>query len=143
MGKGLFTFQSDAGIHLFNGFTKDGVKRGVKNYPTWGTVQLEKSSHAIREFIEYLRVPERGMLAGLFTSGFRAGEHSWLREFGYVDVGEKSYWLPKREEINVYLLRPEARSSARGSNLRELPAVRGRFLLFSYGQIRRCLSAGF
>ena len=98
-GEGLFTFQSDAGIHLFNGFTRDGVKRGVKNYPTWGTVQLEKSSHAIREFIEYLRVPERGMLAGLFTSGFRAGEHSWLREFGYVDVGEKSYWLPKREEI--------------------------------------------
>ena len=98
-GGGSFAFQSDAGVHLFSGYTKDGHPKDAKSYPTWGTVRVDKSSHAIREVIEYLRVPERGMLAGLFTSGFRAGEHFWVREFGYVDVGEKSYWLPKREEI--------------------------------------------
>ena len=100
-GEGVFAFQSDAGIHLVSGYTKDGRKKGVKHYPTWGTVRVEKSSHAIREFIEYMTVPERGRLASLFVSGFVPGEHSWLREFGYVDVGENSHWLPKREELTV------------------------------------------
>ena len=100
-GEGVFTFQSDAGVYLVTGYTKDGRPKGVKDYPTWGTVRVDKSSHAILEFVEYFRVPERGMLASLFVSGFVPGEHSWLREFGYVDVGEQSYWLPKREELTV------------------------------------------
>ena len=100
-GEGVFTFQSDAGMNLVSGYTKDGRRKGTKYYPTWGTVRVDRSSHAILEVIEYMRVPERGRLAGLFTSGFIPGESSWLREFGYVEVGEKSYWLPKREEMRI------------------------------------------
>ena len=64
-GEGEFTFQSNAGMHLVSGYTKDGRKKGVKDYPTWGTVWVEKSSHAIRKFIEYMKALEKGENTGL------------------------------------------------------------------------------
>ena len=98
-GEGQFSFQSDVGIQLVRGFTKDGRPKGGKSYPSWGTLWADGPSHAIRSFIEYIKVPKRGTFASFFTSGFLPGEHSWLREFGTVKIGEKSYWLPKREEL--------------------------------------------
>ena len=80
----------------------------MKYYSTWGNSLADGPSHAIRSFIEHMKVPKRRMFTGLFVSGFLPGENSWLREFGSVDVGEKSYWLPKREENHVYLLRPKS-----------------------------------
>ena len=98
-GGDSFSFQSDAGIRLIRGFTKHGIPKGAKSYPTWGTVRVQKSSHAIRSFIEHIEVPKRGLFASFFVSGFLPGKHSWLHEFGSVNIGEKPYWLPKREEI--------------------------------------------
>ena len=100
-GEGEISFQSDAGQGLVRGWTKDGrPKDPQKSYPTWGTLWAQEPQHRIRGVMEYFTVPDRGLL-GVFTSGFPPGERSLFREYGPVNIGEKSYWLLKQLEFTT------------------------------------------
>ena len=88
-GPEKFSFRSDSGYGLHEGFTKDGRIKGMRGYPTWGTVWVQEPKYAVLRIMENMEVAEG------------RGRGFYRLEFEYADfrVGDRSYRLPKRVEV--------------------------------------------
>ena len=86
-GPEKFSFRSDSGYGLHEGFTKDGRIKGMRGYPTWGTVWVQEPKYAVLRIMENVEVAER--------------PGSYRIDYQYADfrVGDRSYRLPKRVEV--------------------------------------------
>ena len=89
-GKDKLTFVSDWGRSLLRGYTENGeLLPGRRNYPSWGTIWVDKETHGILKIKERFKVP-RG--DGMFNHG----EHEHVVEYGKSTIGDDTYLLPRR-----------------------------------------------
>ena len=81
---------------LFKGYTEDGKPGPGIGYPTWGTIWIDKPTHAVRKIKERFKVPRNDPM---FSRSH--GEREIVTEYEDVSIGEKTYTLLARRNYET------------------------------------------
>ena len=91
----VFDMVSDAGISLLQGMTQQGTFKHEKAFPTQGKLWVESNTGRIVKSSESWTVLGDGI--------YVPGERNLTAEYGYFDIGGKSYSLPAK---NTFITLP-------------------------------------